>query len=493
MSNPSLDLVIKNVRVVRPNMQSVDLLDLGIKDGKFARIEPDIKAEEAKEVYDAKNKLGFPGVLDPHCHVGIYKKVNEDAPAESSAGASGGVTAMLTYFRTGGLYLDKGGPYKGFYPELLKLSEGNYYTDYGYHISPVQGSHIKEMEALLDFGVSNYKIFMFYGLHGLDRSSNSQSKWLCLDEGDAYNLAHFENIMREAGRIQEKNPDIAEYIAVNLHCETPELLRAYEQKIIAEGKLEGLEAYSAARPPESESLAVAIAGHIAHIAGCKNINLLHLTSRMSVEAALKVREAYPEVNFGLETTAGHLLLDYTCHMGVYAKVNPPLRSPEDREYLWDKVKDGTLQWIITDHAACPKEMKVDKDDPENVWKGRAGFGGAEYLLPGIFSEGSKRGLSYNRIAELLSWNPSRRFGMLNKGDIDLGFDADLALLDPDEAWKIHYADSPSTQGYTPFEGLEGKGTVKGTFLRGNLVYENGEIKGSPKGQYLKRPTPGPKK
>jgi allantoinase len=491
--NPTLDLVVKNVRVARPNKQTVDQLDLGIKDGKFAKIAPEIKPEEAKKVYDAKNKIGFPGVIDPHTHVGIYKKVNEDAPTESGAATLGGVTAMLTYFRTGGLYLDKGGSYKDFMPELLELSNGNYYTDYGYHISPIQSLHVTEMEDLLKFGVPNFKIFMFYGLHGLHGRSDSQSKWLCLDEGDAYNLAHFEQIMKAAGELQKKYPEYADVIAVNLHCETPELLRAYTERMEAQSEITGLHAYSEARPPQSESLAIAIAGHLAHIGGCKNVNLLHLTSKMAVDAAETVRKAYPEVSFGLETTAGHLLLDYTCHMKVWAKVNPPLRSPEDREYLWEKVKDGTIEWIITDHANCPKEMKVDKDDPENVWKGKAGFGGAEYLLPGIFSEGTKRGLTPNRIAELLCWNPSRRFGLLSKGDIELGYDADLALVDPDETWTIHHENSPSTQGYTPFEGLEVNGNVKATFVRGNLVMENGQLKGNKVGQYVKRPTPAPTK
>lgn len=494
MSNsPSLDLVVKNVRVVRPNRQSVDNLDLGVKDGKFVRMEPNINPGEAKAVYDAKNKLGFPGVIDPHTHVGIYKMVNEDAPAESAAATLGGVTAMLTYFRTGGHYLEKGGMYKDFYPELLRLSEGNYYTDYGYHISPIQGRHLDELETLLKFGVTNFKIFMFYGLHGLHGKSDSQNKWLKLDDGDVYDLSHFEKIMRGAAALQQKYPEYADIIAVNLHCETPELLRAYETKVASEGKFKGLRAYSEARPPQSESLAIAIAGSLANISGCKNINLLHLTSRMAVESAMTVRAAYPEVSFGFEATAGHLLLDYYCPMGIWAKVNPPLRSPEDREYLWDKVKDGTIDWIVTDHAACPKADKVDREDPENIWKARSGFGGAEYLLPGIFSEGSKRGLSYNRIAELLCWNPSRRFGLFSKGDIEIGYDADLALVDPDETWKIHYADSPSTQGYTPFEGLEVKGNVKATFVRGNLVQENGQIKGQKVGQYLKRPLAAPKK
>lgn len=483
-----LDLVIKNVRVVRPNRQGTESMDIGIKDGKFSRLEAGIDAAEATEVIDGNNYLAFPGAIDPHTHVGIYRHLTEDAPTESAAAAMGGVTAMLTYFRTGGLYLNKGGSYKNFYPELLDLSKNNYYVDYGYNISPVQGSHIDEMEYLLQSGMPTFKIFMFYGLHGLHGRSDKQREWLCLEEGDEYNLAHFEFIMRKAGELMERYPELAPYIAVDLHCETPEMLKRYATLTEARTDISGLEAYSASRPPHSESMAVAMAGHLAHICGCKNINLLHLTSKAAVEAALTVRNAYPEVTFGLETTAGHLLVDYeSCKTGVLGKVNPPLRSPEDREYLWEKVKDGTLEWVITDHANCPISMKVDPDDPDNIWKAKAGFGGVEYLYPGIFSEGTKRGLSCNKIAELVSWNPSRRFGVLNKGDIDLGFDADIALIDPDETWTIRHEDSLSAQEYTPFEGLEVTGRVKSTFLRGNLVYENGAVKGEKKGQYINRP------
>ena len=163
------------------------------------------------------------------------------------------------------------------------------------------------------------------------------------------------------------------------------------------------------------------------------------------------------------------------------------RSRADVEYLWERVKDGTLEWVITDHANCPLDQKLDSADPANVWKAKAGFGGTEFLLPGIFSEATKRGLSPNRVAELVSWVPSRRFGVLSKGDIAEGFDADLALLDPNETWTVRAAESLSQQGYTPFEGLELKGRVKTTFLRGKKVYDGGKIVGGMTGRYLKRP------
>jgi allantoinase len=109
------------------------------------------------------------------------------------------------------------------------------------------------------------------------------------------------------------------------------------------------------------------------------------------------------------------------------------------------------------------------------------------MLSGLISEGSKRGMSYNHVAELACGNPARRFGLFNKGDIEVGYDADLALVDPDESFVVRAADSESGQGYTPFEGQELRGKVKSTFLRGNLVCKNGEVLGQPTGKYLARP------
>jgi allantoinase len=87
-----------------------------------------------------------------------------------------------------------------------------------------------------------------------------------------------------------------------------------------------------------------------------------------------------------------------------------------------------------------------------------------------------------------SWNPARRFGLNRKGDIDIGFDADIALVDPAKRWTIRANDSPSTQGYAPFEGLELSARVDTTFLRGECIYDAGRIVGKPRGQYLFRPT-----
>ncbi|HUN22226.1 MAG TPA: dihydroorotase family protein [Anaerolineales bacterium] len=482
------DLIIKNVRVIRPNRNAVDLLDIGIRDGKFAKLAPEIPAEDGREVFDAKNLLGFPGLTDGHMHVGIYSPLAQDATTESRAAAMGGVTSALTYFRTGAYYLNKGGHYADFYPEVLEISKGRYWVDYGYHLAPINGYHIDEMPMLLEkFGVSSFKIFMFYGGHGLHGRSGTQNDFLKLEEGERYDFAHFEFIMRKLKEMMHAYPDKSRAISLSLHCEIADILNAYTR--IAENTpgLVGLPAYHAARPPHSEGLAVFIASYLAYETECLNINLLHLTSRKALEAALMMQAVFPHINFRREVTVGHLLLDIDSPAGKWAKVNPPIRPRADVEYLWEQVLNRKVDWIVSDHACCKAEVKASENDPDNIWLAKSGFGGTEYLLSGVFSEGSKRGMSYNHMAELLCWNPAQRYGLFHKGDIAEGYTADLVLLDPRESFVVRAAESESGQGYTPFEGQELTGKVKATFLRGNLIYHNGQMLGTAQGQYLSRP------
>lgn len=194
-------------------------------------------------------------------------------------------------------------------------------------------------------------------------------------------------------------------------------MTAYTRMVEQEGTLAGLHAYHASRPPHSEGLAIFIASYLAHETDCININLLHLSSRKAVDAALYMQNTFPHINFRREVTVGHLLLDTDCPGGNYAKVNPPIRPRKDVEALWEAVLDGKIDWVVSDHACCSKEMKIDRASPDEIFLAKSGFGGTEYLLSGVFSEGTKRGLSYNRVAELTSWNPAQRYGLLNKGDI----------------------------------------------------------------------------
>ena len=493
-AGPLLDLLIKNARVVRPRHPSAERFDLGIRDGRFARIGRNIPAADARGVYDARDRLAFPGLVDAHTHVGIYAPLAEDAVTESRAAVTGGVTTMLTYFRTGQYYLNRGGAYADFFPEVLRLSEGRHHCDYAYHLAPIAPSHVDEMEALATrHGVPSFKIFMFYGGYGLHGSAgqDAQRRFLMIGPDDTYDLAHFEFILRAAGRIARAHPTLAPYVSVSLHCEIADILNAYTRIVRAQGALTGLKAWSAARPPHAEGLAVWIAAYLANEAECANVNLLHLSSRKALEAALTMADVFPHIDFRREVTVGHLILDDDAKTGVWAKVNPPIRPREDVEYLWRGVLSGKVDWIVSDHACCREDMKVDAGSREDIWLAKSGFGGTEYLLSGVFSEGSKRGLSLSRMAELTSWNPARRFGLGTKGDIAVGYDADLALLDPTRTFIVRAADSPSGQGYTPFAGQELTGRVTTTFLRGALAYEDGRVVGPPRGRFVSRPSANP--
>jgi len=483
------DLLIKNVRVVRPNASSVEQADIAITGEKFAKVAHGIELREAKQTYDGKGWLAFPGVVDAHMHTGIYSPLEEDAASESRAAAQGGVTSSLNYWRTGQYYLNRGGPYREVFPEVQKISADRFHVDYGFHLAPMDRAHISEIENLVDkFGVCSFKVFMFYGSHGLHGRSDSQREFLMIGPDERYDFAHFEFVMRGVQAARERFPAKAAQISLSLHCETAEIMTAYTKIVEAEKKLDGLAAYHASRPPHSEGLAVFIASYLANEAALPTINLLHLSSRKALGAALQMAAVFPHIDFRREVTIGHLILDVNAKTGALAKVNPPIRPREDVEFLWDMVLDGKVDWVVSDHACCRHETKAAKNALGNIWLAKSGFGGTEYLLPALVSEGIKRGLSLNRVAALLSANPAKRFGLNAKGDIAPGLDADLALVDPRASWTIRAAESESTQGYTPFEGIELGCKVKATFLRGGLIYENGKAIGPPRGRYLHRPT-----
>src|SRR5687767_9994375 len=222
MPEPTLDVIVKNVRVVRPRQPAIETLDVGVREGRFARLAPAIPVAEARQVYDGRGWLAFPGVVDAHTHAGIYAPLADDAATESRAAVSGGVTTMLTYFRTGQYYLNRGGGWPDFFPEVLRQSSGRYWCDYGYHLAPIEARHLDEMEWIAtEHGVPSFKIFMFYGGYGLHGSTDQdvQRKFLMLGRDDSYDLAHFEFVMRSAVHLSERRPALADAVSVSLHCE----------------------------------------------------------------------------------------------------------------------------------------------------------------------------------------------------------------------------------------------------------------------------------
>lgn len=481
------DLILTNIELVQPDAEQTTRTSLAVKDGAVAAISADLDPASAEEVVDGGGKLAFPGVVDAHQHWGIYNDLELDTETESRASAQGGVTTALNYMRTGQYYLNKGGAYVDFFPEVLAKSEGRAYVDYGFHLAPMMAKHIDEIPELVrTFGVPSFKVFMFYGSHGLHGRSDDQNSFLMIPDGERYDYAHFEFVMRGVQAARERFPELANEISLSLHCETAEIMRAYTKIVETEGLLSGLEAYSASRPPHSEGLAVSIASYLAHETGLANINLLHLSSRKAVDAAVRMAMAFPNIDFRREVTIGHLVADFRTASGIGGKVNPPLRDRDDVEALWEYVLDGTIDWVVSDHACCRDEQKFG-EPRDDVFVAKSGFGGTEYLLAGLITEGRRRGLPLHRIAQLSAQRPAQRFGLRHKGNLAVGFDADIALVDPGTSWIVRAAESESSQEYTPFEGFELTAKVTDTFLRGERVLAEGKVVGQPRGRYLSRP------
>ncbi len=476
------DLIIKNGTVVFPYQGEVRC-EIGIKEGKIASISDSIDSNLGEHVLDAKGKYVFPAAIDSHYHVGIYRPHSEDAESESRTALVGGVGTIISYFRTGHHYLNKTGPYKEIFPEVLELSKGHFYTDYCYHIAPMTTSQLDEVQWLVEeAGVTSFKFYMFYKGLTLAADSTKGSEYTMAEN---YDLGHLYELMTRVAQMAEKYRGKTR-ISLSLHCENPELIRVFIERVKKQG-LTGLKAYSEARPPLTEKLSVHEAAILADATGCP-INLLHLSSREALQAGIDVRRAYPDHDIKLETTLHHLALDYEelerSGIGIRAKVNPPIRTRQHSEFLWEGIIKGHVDTVVSDHACCGEEHKK-----KDIWKSLPGFGGSSILYPIMLSEGThKRKIPLARIAELVSANPAKIFGLHpKKGCIAIGSDADFTVIDMNVEKPVRAEELLSAQDHTPFEGFIAKGWSTQTIVRGRIMFDNGKVSEEKCGEFIRRP------
>ena len=469
------DIVILNGTIVIPGLGPVRM-DLGVKDGKISLMADSLSTTDGHEVIDARNHNILPGAVDSHFHVGIYRPHSQDALSESESAISGGVTTILSYFRTGHHYLNKTGPYKEIFPEVLSLSKGNFWCDYGYHIAPMTAPQLDEVGWLVDQGVASFKFYMFY--KGLNLSADS-TRGKDYTMAEDYDLGHLYELMV---KVAEAGQERGVRVSLSLHCENPELIRVFIARVKKEG-LTGLEAYSKGRPPLTESLSIEEAGVLSKATSCP-INLLHLSSQDAVTSAIDIRRRNPERDIILETTLHHLALSYENSHGFTGKVNPPIRSMADQDAVWKAVLSGEVDTVVSDHACCLEEVKQ-----KDLWSSLPGFGGTSLLYPVLLSEGvRKRGLSLTRAVELASTNPARHYGLFpKKGTIAIGTDADITICDMEKTQPVTVQDLHSAQDFTPFAGLSLTGWPVTTLLRGRVVFRDGKVEGSPSGEFVRRP------
>lgn len=474
------DLAVKNGSLVIPG-SGVVRADLGIKDEKVFAVSEEIPSEAARSVLDVSGKHVFPGAVDSHAHIGIYRPLEEDAASESAACAAGGVTTIASYFRTGKNYLNKTGAFKEIFPELMSRSESSYRVDFAYHIACMSSEQISEVEWLVkEGGVSTFKYYMFY--KSLDLSGSEPSSGYLMLNRDTLDFGFLYRFMKEISRVNQSLEGSP--LSLSIHCENPEVIVATVEEAKQNPTGNTMKDYSNGRPPWQEALAIKEVAFLANQTGCP-VNLLHLSSRDAVEAAVGAMIEYPHIPFLAEATLHHLAMTNDNDYGILGKVNPPVRDQSHVDFLWRSVLAGTIHTVASDHACHPKALR--KGD---LWTVMPGFGGTSLMFPVLINEGyHRRGLPLSRVAELSSYNPARWHRLFpKKGTIAVGSDADLAIIDLNAEKEVTISALQSAQDYTPFEGMKLKGWPETTIVRGRVVFENGRVVGEPGwGRYQRRP------
>jgi dihydropyrimidinase/allantoinase len=475
------DLAVVNGTLVVPFVGTLRA-DVAARDGKIVQIADAIAASDADSIVDARGKLVFPGGVDAHFHIGIYRPIAADAESETRSALVGGVSTVVSYFRTGSHYLNRSGVYRDIFPEVLAATQGHAFTDYGYHIAIMTSQQVDEVDWLVrEMGVGSFKYYMFYKGLNLAASSTDAAAYTM---SDVYDLGHLYRFMQAVSAASRAYASPAGRISLSIHCEQPEIIRTMIDEVKAQD-LAGLEAYSQARPAFQERLAIAEAALLADQTHCP-VNLLHLSSAEALEGGRKARRDYPELDVRLETTLHHLCLTYETARGgiAWGKVNPPIRSAADNAALWQGIFRGDIQQVVSDHACCMQDMKQG-----GTWEAQPGFGGTALIYPVLMSEGFfKRGLPLERVAELVAAQPAQTVGLFpRKGTIAVGQDADLTVIDPEFEAVVTPERLLSAQDHTTFDGFPLKGWPTHTIRAGRVVYADGRVVGEPDGRYLMRP------
>jgi dihydroorotase len=221
------------------------------------------------------------------------------------------------------------------------------------------------------------------------------------------------------------------------------------------------DAWSAYRTAEAEAKAVERACRVAadHDA---TIHIAHTSTPEGIDIA-------SEAGMTTEVTPHHLLLSRRdlSDLGTFGRMNPPLRREKRRQEVYDRVADGTVDMIATDHAP---HTRVEKD--ASIWDAPSGVPGVETALPLLLAEAADPDtpLTYERVRDLTAANPAAVFDVPQKGAVEPGKDADLVLVDTTETTAIRAADRHTDCGWTPFEGFEAV-FPEWTMVRGTVVYE----------------------
>ncbi len=420
----------------------IDEATLLIKSGKIAGITK-ASAEYATEKHiQAKGKMILPGAIDSHVHSLSYP--GEGFSNATRSACAGGVTTIID--------MPVDAPAGVATPEVFEakkeLLEKESYVDVAL-LASVKNHTIDQISKLKDSGCCGFKLSLF------DTDPDRFPK-----VNDGYLLKAFQEIAHTG-------------LTAGVHAENDEIIKDLIREYLQAGKTYPL-AHCETRPEVSETESVLKGLEIARAAGVR-FHLYHISCSRSIDLANYYRQEGCPVT--IETCPHYLIFSEEDmeRLGGRLRINPPVRKRIESERLWRKLDAGEIDCVSSDHAPWPTEKK----DHLSIFDNSSGAPGVETLLPLLFSEGVvKERIRLSTMVRALMENPAKIFGLYpQKGVLAVGSDADVIVLDPQKKWYIHAENLHSTAGWTPYEGMELRGSVETTIVRGKIVYQNGEIIG----------------
>src|SRR5918997_451292 len=419
---------------------------------------------DADRVIDAGGKLVIPGGIDPHTHMELPfggTQSSDDFRTGTVAAAHGGTTTIIDF-----AVQYKGQALREGLDTWHAKAEGKCAIDYGFHliVTDLEDERVPEMHALMDEGVTSFKLFMAYpGVFLVDDAT----------------------IFRAMSAAGERGGLIC------MHAENGVVINEIIKRALAAGRT-APKYHALTRPTRAEAEGVHRAIAIAEMAESP-VYIVHLSCADALEQVRAARDR------GLpafaETCPQYLFLSYDNYEepdfeGAKYVMSPPLRDKAKQDLLWRGLKTDDLQLISTDHCPfCMKEQKeLGRDDFSKIPNGAPGV---EHRMSLIYDGGVAAGrVSLNRFVELTSTAAAKMFGLFpRKGTVAVGSDADLVVFDPEREQTISAATHHMNVDYSAYEGRKVRGAVETVLSRGSVVVEGGEFKGKAgAGQFLKRGT-----
>src|SRR5438874_2526683 len=385
----------------------------------------------------------MPGLVDTHVHVNEPGRTDwEGFETATCAAAAGGVTTIVDMPLNS---IPATTTLDGLKAKLA-AAEGKLHVDMAFWGGVVPGN-TNELEKLWDAGVVGFKCFLIHS--GVDEFPNVS-----------------ENDLREA------MPLLARLGApLIVHAEVPGPVEACCRSSSGEPS-SSYQTFLRSRPREAENEAIALMIRLARETRCR----IHIVHHSSADALPLLRNAK---QFGLPLTVEtcphylHFAAEDIPDGATEFKCCPPIRERENREALWEALRDGTIDFVVSDHSPCPSEMKLR--EPGDFMKAWGGISSLQLRLPIVWTEASDRGFRIEDLTRWLCGGPAQQVGLNLKGVIKDGHDADIVIWNPDKEFTAGPSMIEHRHKLTPYNGETLRGVVEKTFVRGQMVYDGGAL------------------